>query len=279
MFKKNHCSPANDKKTSSCLPNDSLKKLGKLLNKEYKCSIDTNCNDNKLKKQIKDWLNKNSSCNSEVCLIEKIKKKIPNDEYEYYMEHFRPLMPKIWNKKPNTWLNTNDIDNVMFQYEDKYPKFKYLGTQPVDFSVEKNNKCVSNKLCDFDINEYMNKYKSLGMVINTDPHDGDGEHWFSIYFDLVGINRDKPSIYYFDSAKSKPSHEIINFINKIKNDKPDIDFLYNDIQHQYGNTECGIYSLHFLTEMLKGKDFFNYINQKRNDKQMEKYRKKFFIKK
>ena len=57
------------------------------------------------------------------------------------------------------------------------------------------------------------------MVINTDPHDEEGEHWFSIYFDLIGKNRNKPSIYYFDSAKSIPSKEIISFIKKIKNDK------------------------------------------------------------
>lgn len=278
MFEEKHCSPGNDKK-KSCLPKDTLKTLAQLLNKEYKCDINIKCNDKKLKNQINEWLNKHYTCNSEVCLVEKLKKYLSNEEYDYYMKYFKPLMPKTWEKNPNTWLNTNDIDSVMYQYEDKYPKFKYLGTQPVDFSMKKNNKCVSNNLCDFDINEYMNKYDSLGIIINTDPHNEDGEHWFSIFFDLVGRNRNDPSIYYFDSVKSKPSEEIINFIKKIKNDKPDIDFLYNDIQHQYGNTECGIYSLHFLTEMLKGKDFYDYINKKRNDKQMEKYRKKFFIKK
>jgi len=34
-----------------------------------------------------------------------------------------------------------------------------------------------------------------------------------------------------------------------------------------------------LTEMLKGKSFKNYINNKRNDKIMENFRKEFFIKK
>ena len=54
-------------------------------------------------------------------------------------------------------------------------------------------------------------------------------------------------------------------------------YFYNDIQHQYGNTECGIYSIHFLTEMLKGKPFKEYINQKIDDKKMFRFRNKFFI--
>ena len=41
----------------------------------------------------------------------------------------------------------------------------------------------------------------------------------------------------------------------------DMEFLYNDIQHQKRNTECGIYSIHFITSMLEGKDFDDYIKK------------------
>ena len=40
------------------------------------------------------------------------------------------------------------------------------------------------------------------------------------------------------------------------------DFLHNDIKHQRGNTECGIYCLHFLETMLKGTDFEKHIQNK-----------------
>ena len=30
----------------------------------------------------------------------------------------------------------------------------------------------------------------------------------------------------------------------------DMDFLYNDIQHQKKDTECGIYCIHFITSII-----------------------------
>ena len=56
-----------------------------------------------------------------------------------------------------------------------------------------------------------------------------------------------------------------------------MDFLYNDIQHQKGTTECGIYCLHFITSMLEGVEFEKYVNTKINDENMEKFRHVFFI--
>ena len=189
-------------------------------------------------------------------------------------------MPKEWYKNPNTWLNTTDIDNVMEQYEKKYPRFKYLGTSSIDFNLKEDGKCIiHDALCKINVLDLMKDYDSLGLVLNTDKHNESGEHWFSIFIDLIGKNRNIPTIYYFDSAKSEPTEEIVEFVNELKGQYGLLDFLYNDIKHQYGNTECGIYSLHFLTEMLKGRKFKNYLQRKLNDKQIEKYRKKFFIKK
>ena len=57
-----------------------------------------------------------------------------------------------------------------------------------------------------------------------------------------------------------------------------LDIFYNNIKHQNGNTECGVYCLHFLTEMLKGEKFEEYINKDLNDKLIEQFRNIFFIK-
>ena len=56
-----------------------------------------------------------------------------------------------------------------------------------------------------------------------------------------------------------------------------MEFLYNDIQHQKRNTECGIYSIHFITSMLEGKDFNDYIKEIKRDNYMEKYRDFYYI--
>ena len=56
-----------------------------------------------------------------------------------------------------------------------------------------------------------------------------------------------------------------------------IEFLYNDIQHQKRNTECGIYSIHFITSMLENNNFEDYIKNIKNDDYMNKYRDFYYI--
>ena len=129
-----------------------------------------------------------------------------------------------------------------------------------------------------------NKFSELDKLI--DPSNKPGQHWFSLYVDLKGINRKNiPTIYYFDSAKKINKgnleriipKEIQEFVTILQNQDKKLKFLFNDKKHQYKNTECGIYCLHFLTEMLQGKSFRKYVNQKLNDKNMEELRSKFFI--
>ena len=71
---------------------------------------------------------------------------------------------------------------------------------------------------------------------------------------------DKELIIYRNSEKN--NFEIYtDFVEKVKEqgDKNGIVFTYfcNDIPHQSGTTECGIYSLHFLTYMTDGGNFKN----------------------
>ena len=103
-----------------------------------------------------------------------------------------------------------------------------------------------------------------------------------MYVELVPCCRKVPSVYYFDSVGTKPPKEMKALVDKLQDQFHSIkgstmDFLYNDIQHQRGNTECGIYCLHFLETMLKGSDFNDYINNKNNDKEMEQKRHYYFI--
>ena len=67
-------------------------------------------------------------------------------------------------------------------------------------------------------------------------------------------------ITFFDSTGSKITQEIQKFVDRIKDQghklNPKINFNYEDsggTEHQYGNTECGIYSLFFIIHMLQDK--------------------------
>ena len=104
-----------------------------------------------------------------------------------------------------------------------------------------------------------------------------------MYIDLKGENYPKPSIYYFDSVGDRPPSNVDKLINKIRMDtlkqnNIKLNYLYNDMQHQNGNNECGFYCLHFIIYMLKGGNFEKYINNKKNDKFMHKFRYLFFNK-
>ena len=51
---------------------------------------------------------------------------------------------------------------------------------------------------------------------------------------------------------------------------------YNDIQHQFDNTECGVYSINFILNMAEGRSFDDVINNVKKDKEMNENRKIFF---
>ena len=296
MFRKKHCSPSSDAE-GSCLSKELLVRIGTIINNIEKCGkIDCSQKPKKLHKCIGQEIHKISKCKDEACwqTITDIMGKLSSAEKDEFKFSFKPFMPEEWKSKPNKWLNTLDIDNVLDQYEDEYETFKYFGATPIDFDKEKvDGSCAVNDMCKINMEELLDEgYESCGAIFNTDDSDGPGEHWFSVYVDFKGVNRKKkPSIYYFDSVGSSAPDEIKELVDDLisqskilvsKKDKripKELDVLFNDIQHQHGNTECGVYSIHFLTEMLKGKGFKRYINKRKSDKEMGKFRKKFFIEK
>ena len=304
MFRISHCSPREVDNKISCYNKSFLIKIANILNESPECDkIDINLEKKELYDKISKEISKISHCKDELCWLtefDRIKNLLSKDEEKLFLDSFKPIMPNSWLKEKNKWLTTNDINNVMYQYQKKYKDFKFLGANPIDFDLEEKGVCLTGgNLCNIDINELLNESKTkIGMVFNTDPSTKEGQHWFSVYVDLKGINRKKvPCIYYFDSAKKitkkniekvipKEIQDLVldlqnqkKIIDQKKSDKEkiELEFLFNNQKHQHQDTECGVYCLHFLTEMLKGKDFIKYINAKNNDKKMERFRKKFFI--
>jgi len=96
------------------------------------------------------------------------------------------------------------------------------------------------------------------------------------------IDNKKKKIYYFDSVGDKPPNEIIKLVKKIQYQANELSIKleYREnypFSHQKGNTECGIYVLYFITEMLEGNKNFDYFTKNKiSDDEMEKYRKIFF---
>ena len=98
------------------------------------------------------------------------------------------------------------------------------------------------------------------------------------------INIKKKHIFFFDSTGDKPVPEIIKLVDRIKeqglNLTPKIVFKYDSnegVEHQYGNTECGIYSLFFIVHMLEDKMTEHYLKTHiLKDEYMQKFRKVYY---
>ena len=216
-------------------------------------------------KQIWKELDKNiKTCKTESCWGKEL--NVPVKDV------FAPKSPESWKKNKNEWLSSTDITSVLKQYEQAYPDFKYIGPSPSDYDFKENGKCVWQELCDFNVNT--TKYKYIGVVFNLDEHNGGGTHWVSIF-----VHMPRKKVYYFDSTGDEILENISHFVDQIKSQNPSFQLETNiDVEHQFGNTECGMYTLFFIITMLQTGNFSLFNGKKTHfpDKKMEKLRKKYF---
>jgi len=190
----------------------------------------------------------------EECWMSTIKDAALKRDIKKYI--YAPHAPSEWKKNPNEWLTNFDILNVMQQYEYTYPHFKFFGPSPIDFDAKPDNEqCVTSEICNLNLAELIKAGKThLGFVFNLDEHDEPGSHWVSLFVDVP-----HKFIYYFDSASLEIPGEVDVLANRIVRDglklDPPVHFerMQNRVEHQRGNTECGIYSLFFIITMLTGK--------------------------
>lgn len=270
-FKKLNCSPKSEFKFS-CLNRETLIKMRNIWNSKFDNKIYTN-NPKEIWKFLKTNL---KNCNNEKCWIETLFKN-KNKTFKLKKNLFAPSSPLSWRSNITEWLSSNDILNVMSQYEKKYPNFKFLGPSPIDFNKKKTfNQCVWNDLCKFNLKKYLSNGKTkIGIIFNTDPHYKGGSHWVALFIDL-----DLKYIYFFDSTGDKPQDEIIDLVKKIErqasNLNINLNFLINKTQHQKGDTECGIYVLVAIILLLKKKRQPKDFNIRIPDKKMIEVRNILF---
>jgi hypothetical protein len=289
------CAPSKTYNGGSCLTLDSLKLIIASYNKKNKdCDkITITNNKEEMVKKLEEKLSK--KCDNQTCwlrldIIQELEDKFKED---IVTNTFRPEGP---NKK-FAWLSTSDINDVITQYQEKYQDFLFLGALPADF--EELEVLGINNL-DLEDLENNNKHK-IGMVINLDVHTQGGSHWVALFADLK-----KGQIYYFDSFAKKPYKRTKKFINKIVkyiykkkynkefnintfiqkitgrgeteylNKLKDFDIRYNTEQHQFNNSECGVYSINFIVRLVGGESFDEITQNITKDNEMNKCRTKYF---
>lgn len=98
---------------------------------------------------------------------------------------------------------------------------------------------------------------STALVVNTDPHNEEGEHWVAIYLD-EDFNDGRGKIEYFDSYGQPPHLQFYQgFLRRNARS-----YLYNEYRLQSDHTQvCGQYCLVYLyyrtVYNLKMMDFVN----------------------
>ena len=296
------CAPSKKYTNDSCFSIESLKIIGDKYNKTHEDKININNSKEELVKELKEKFfglcKEEQNCWLDIPMIKKL------NDYEIQNNTFRPLGPK----KKYEWLSTNHINDVISQYHEKYKDFIFFGAVPYDFeelSILGFQNINFDNLSNMNFFEKNDNYDSVkktkfGLIINLDEHDQSGSHWVALYADLI-----KNQIYFFDSFGKPPRKKIRKFINKIlkflykkkfnsqldiknvlskndlysKNIIKNFNIKYNDIQHQFENSECGVYSINFILRLLKGESFENIINNITKDEEMNDCRNKYYRKK
>ena len=225
----------------------------------------------RLKKSIKLC-----NANDGKCLINKSELS-ENEKKSLITKYFRPKQPDAWKKDPHTWLNSDDIDHVMKQYEDAYSHFKFLGVVPIDFSAKdpyetSKDKCMNEEFCKVNLKDNLSSGKTvIGGIYNLDPHFKGGSHWVGLVIDLR-VNK----VYYFDSYGIKPPSQIARYMKYLTLQEPKLILESNGHRFQRSNTECGMYSMYFIICMIYGINFSKFCKNPIPDKWMYHFRNILF---
>ena len=230
---------------------------------------------NKTKKEITDILEKRFGfdtgkiCHDKTsaCILSLVHK---NKKLHQLLEkNLNPVGPL---KGKEEWLSNFDIDDVMKKVMETYSDYLYLGTVPIDFATVPTRTLLDK----FNIQKFLETttYRRFGIVFNTDTSDGPGIHWISILIDATKLP-DEISIEFFDSVAPKKNGkrigqtQIKDFMDKFEKEvkekvitcldkvckRPKIKKIFNVNTKQHRNSECGVYSLWFITSRLAGKSF------------------------
>lgn len=288
------CAPSKKFEDHSCFNLESLIKIAEKYNENNTDKIKITNKKKHLVDQISEKLS--NTCSTQVCWLRTDLLKSIKDE-NIHENTFRPQGPQ--NK--NDWLSTTHINNVLEQYHEFDKNFLFLGAVPYDFL-----ELPFLRLNDINFDDLIkNKKYKLGLVINLDEHNQSGSHWVSLYTNLLNNE-----IFFFDSVGKKPGYKIKKFVNIItnflykkkhnesinigkiighikkktsqkyvsmlRNKLKDFNIKYNNIQHQFEDSECGVYSINFIIRLTKGESFDDIINNVTPDEKINRCRETYF---
>jgi hypothetical protein len=196
--------------------------------------------------ELKERMHKRCNTGSAECIISSLMQ--------------RPKAPKEWALNRYEWLSSDDIKAVEDNYVELFPDYYAVDPVPIDFDLKsETNACIVSTLCSMKLPAlYKTGKQRIGIVFNTDPHDGPGEHWVAVFCD-IRPELEYARITYFDSYAQQPEKEIQTLMKRWKKQwdatgihKNGMKLSYNSTRHQFKDSECGMYCLYFHYACLMG---------------------------
>lgn len=279
------CNPALKRRSGeTCLPPDSVERLVDVWNKSHpdrripRPPTRKNGRQSAGNTHRKTWralrkaMRKEYKCETEYCMVKKLP-GLNDSEKKPLLAYYRPELPTEWDKKPTTWLDSYNIEDVMHQYEQAEPSFEFIGPTPIDFDAKDGpfGKCILEELCKLNLQDCVKRGKTkIGIIFNLDPHDQPGSHWVCGFIDIPA-----KSAYYFDSYGYSPEKEIKVLLKRCH--EQGMEHVYfNDIRHQRKGSECGMYCLYVIICLLRGRSFDEICKNVVRDDLMNSFRKLLF---
>jgi hypothetical protein len=254
------CSPISRKKTGSsgggvqsCFPWQSLARIARRYNEANpQDKIPLYRNRDQLWRAIKRRM---PQCDDEKCWT-RAHFLSPSDR-EQLVEDFKPPIPQ----GKYSWLNTDDIDRVLRGYEKVFSDFLYLGAHPIDFQTYDRNFDPLHRLLS-------SKARKAALVLNLDDSTKDGSHWVGVFFDISSRTME-----YYDSYGEPAPKLVKEFYHALGKGWK---YKENHHIHQRYNSECGVYTIHFIVRRLLGTSFEETTRKVIKDSEMNSKRTTYF---
>jgi len=254
-----YCSLENQdfyKKYKTCFDKNTLRRIAKTWNRFNENNQINNINQlthKQLWNTLNDKFKPLCGKNDEICWVERMNLS-KEDEIKNAL---LPETPDEWVQNPHTWLTNFNIEDVMFQYEKINPNFKFLGVYPVDFrSDEYNGTCLYKETCNINMKELLKQgIQYIGMVINLDKYNEPGSHWVGLFI-CIDPKKSCFGAYYYDSYSGSPPKMVGEFMKDLEKQANSIvkkypfKIEYNHVRHQYGGSECGMFSMVFIIRWM-----------------------------
>lgn len=270
------CSPKNKKDVLpyTCYTTSALDKLKTVWNARHPDQTINSNSPREIWEKLRHYMQ--DTCSTESCWLRHQCIKHDIDK-SLWGKHFAPYSPAKWKENPKEWLTTVDIQKVMAQWEKAYKHFEFIGPSPIDYDTHMVfGECVWEELCKFSLGQMKRRgITKVGVIFNLDKHNQSGSHWVAVFIDMK-----MRKIYYFDSYGDPIPSRISKFCDFVKkqgeNFGENYEIVISKKRHQYSNSECGMYSMYFLLQLLQGTPHSTFEKVRVPDSLMLKLRKEYF---